>query len=67
MESLIDNTPVTIWDYVLLTDDIKTVDKKIINSMRLLYCMQNKGEVNHKNYEPTEYNKSRNNMIYDAI
>ena len=66
-ESLINNTPTTIGDYILLTDDIKTSDKNLWNSLKSLYSMQNKGESNNKNYEPTAYNKGRNKMIKEAI
>ena len=61
------NSNTDIGDYVFLTDDIKTCDRGIINTLRSLYNMQKNDEANHEDVDFIEYNVERNKMIRDAI
>ena len=66
-ESHINDNPTGFMDYIQLTSDVSSRDTDIYNTLRDLYNMQNKGEINHKEYEPFEYNSERNKMIEKAI
>ena len=65
-ESHINSTPSGFNDYIYITDDIKTNDKNIKDTLYSLYSMQSNEEQNNNN-EIIEYNKNRNKTINNAI
>ena len=64
-DSLVDSMTSNFWDYIYLTDDVKTSDKAIVKALKSLYRIQ--GSDDSKDNIAYEYNPDRNRLVKTAI